>query len=125
MSHSADKISIRGRDRSFALRQYTHVAAEAGAAGGSRDRRFRFYENIDQPFFYRLSVYRLRGRDDYQTDIPVALFALQYLCRDPQILDSPIGAGADHRLIYLDMMALAHWLGVAWQVREGDLGFYF
>ncbi len=46
----------------------------------------------------------------------------QYLGRDLQVLESPVGARADENLVNLDALGLVDWLGVIDRMRKGHLG---
>ena len=48
MAHAADKVPVRSRDRYLALRQDTHMPAQARSAGRRREDAARLDENLSQ-----------------------------------------------------------------------------
>ena len=65
----------------------------------------------------------LGGGDDDAAHIFRHLFPLQNSSGLPQVLDAPIGAGADHHLVDVQAGHLADHLGVLGEMGHGDGGF--
>ena len=122
MAHPSAEIPVRGGQRSLPLGQNAHVAPEAGTAGRRADDASGLNKDIEKPLFEGLPVDLLGGRDNNEPHIRSNLFSLKDLGRDPEVIETTIGAGANDDLIDLDPSNFLDILYIGRNVGKGDLG---
>ena len=120
MSHSADKVPVGRADRHLILRQNAHMSAQTGAAGRRADNAACIDKDVEQALVHCLLPNCLCSRDHDAANVAVHLMPLQHCRRRTHILDTAVRAGADNRLIHLDLRKLRSGAGIFRQMRAGD-----
>ncbi len=77
MAHSSPEVAIRRGQRPFPRCEDTHIASEAGTAGGCADRRTCRKKYFEEAFFQSLPINLLSRRDDDEPQGGSDLFPFQ------------------------------------------------
>ncbi len=102
---------------------HAHVVAEARTAGRVGDDAARVRDVLQVAQAHRLAVHRLGCGRDEQAHAGRDGLATQHVCRDLQVLELPVGARTDERLIDLLPAEPGHRQPVATDgARFGDVG---
>ena len=123
MAHAAHKVAVGGGDAALSLRQYAHIATQAGAAGGSADNGSGLNKCFQKSLFHGLHIDGL-GSGYHDTAHPLLyMTALKHLRRRPQIRKAPIGTGTDYHLVNSDILPdLVDGVGILRQMRKRNGG---
>src|SRR5699024_4288415 len=122
VAHAAHEVAVGGGDAALALGQDAHIAAQAGAAGGGGDDAACIDEGLGPAAADALFIDCHGGRNDDAPDALGDVLALEDVVGGLHVLQTAVGAAADHHLIDLDVAALAGGVGVLGQVGIADGG---
>ena len=117
MPHSADKVAVCCCYAAFVLRQNTHIAAQAGAAGRSGNGSAGINKGVDIAAVHSLLINLLGCRDDNHTHMVAYLVAFENFGSLFKIFQTAIGAGADDNLVDFDCMTFLSRMSVFRQMR--------
>ena len=123
MAHAAHKVAVGGGNAALALGQNAHVAAKAGAAGGGGHDAACINKGSGPAAQDAFLVNGHGGGDDDAAHALGNVLALEHIVGGFHVLQTAVGAAADHNLIDLDVLALAGKVGVLGQVGVADGGF--
>ena len=73
----------------------------------------RVNEHVHKALVHALQPHTLRRGDHDAAHPGVDGTSSQYVCSQAHVLDAPVRAGANHRLVYRDVAALGHGMGIA------------
>src|SRR6187399_1096523 len=102
-SLAALEVAVRGRGATLARAKLIGVHAEAHRAAWLAPVEARFLEDLVEAFGFGLLLHQPRARNDHGADILMHVLAVDDARDLAQILDAPIGAGADEHAVERDV----------------------